>query len=68
MSSASTFSSGVIASWGFLQGFLIGLKLIGYISWPWWQALLPTLIGSGLLVAIASVLAVFAVFSALAEN
>ena len=31
-----------------LQVLFIGLKLTGYISWPWWQVFLPTLIPLGL--------------------
>lgn len=68
MSSSSSSSSTGISFWGLLQVLFIGLKLTGYINWPWWQVLLPTLIGAGLFVVILSVFAVLAVYSALADN
>lgn len=33
-----------------LQVLFIGLKITGYISWPWWQVLLPTLIPLGVVI------------------
>lgn len=29
---------------GALQVLFIGLKLTGFIDWPWWQVLLPVII------------------------
>lgn len=68
MSSSSSSSSGGIGFWGLLQVLFIGLKLTGYINWPWWQVLLPTLIGLGLAAVAISILAAFAVYSALTKK
>jgi hypothetical protein len=48
MASSSSSSSGGIGFGGLLQILFIGLKLTGHISWPWWQVLLPTIIGLGI--------------------
>lgn len=64
-SSSSSSSSGGISFWGLLQVLFIGLKLTGYIAWPWWQVLLPALIGVGLLVALLAICASLAVIEAL---
>lgn len=44
-SSSSSSSSSGIGFFGLLQVLFVGLKLTGHIAWPWWQVLLPTLIG-----------------------
>jgi hypothetical protein len=48
MSSSSSSSSGGTGFIGLLQVLFIGLKLTNYITWPWWQVLLPTIIGLSL--------------------
>lgn len=68
MSSASSSSSSGVSFWGLLQILFISLKLTGHISWPWWQVLLPTLIGLGITVVVFSLLAVLAVYSSLAKK
>lgn len=44
---SSTSSSGIRFT-GVLQILFFGLKLTGYINWPWWQVMLPTIIPAGL--------------------
>jgi multidrug efflux pump subunit AcrB len=45
----SSQSSSISSSFtGMLQILFIGLKLTHYISWPWWQVFLPTLIPLGI--------------------
>ena len=44
MSDGSNNTSHGITFVGALQVLFIGLKLTGYIDWPWWQALLPIII------------------------
>ena len=51
MSSNSTISSSGPGFFGWLQILFIGLKLTGYITWPWWQVLLPIIIGGGIALA-----------------
>lgn len=46
--SSSSSSSGGIGFFGLLQVLFIGLKLTGYIAWPWWQVLLPTIVGASI--------------------
>jgi hypothetical protein len=48
MSDSSSSSSGGTGFIGLLQVLFIGLKLTNYITWPWWQVLLPTIIGLSL--------------------
>lgn len=52
MTSSSSSASGGTGFWGLLQIAFIVLKLLGYIAWPWWQVLLPTLIGIGLVLVL----------------
>jgi hypothetical protein len=54
MASSSSSSGGTVLG-GFLQLMFIGLKLTGYINWPWWQVLLPTLIPLGVIVILCLV-------------
>lgn len=44
MSDGSNNTSHGITFVGALQVLFIGLKLTGYINWPWWQVLLPIII------------------------
>ena len=44
MSDGSNNTSHGITFVGALQVLFIGLKLTGYIDWPWWQVLLPIII------------------------
>jgi len=48
---------------GLLQILFIGLKLTGYIAWPWWQVLLPLIISSGFFLAFLILLIIFAFIS-----
>jgi hypothetical protein len=48
MTSSSSSSSGAISFTGLLQILFIGLKLTNHIAWPWWQVMLPTIIGLGI--------------------
>lgn len=64
MASSSSSSSGGIGFVGLLQILFIGLKLTHYISWPWWQVLLPTIISGSIVVALLLVLAICAVIIA----
>jgi len=60
MSSSSSSSSG-IGFVGLLQILFIGLKITGYISWPWWQVMLPIIISAGLTVGILLIIFVIAI-------
>ena len=44
--------SGGVGLSGLLQLAFIILKLCGVIDWKWWQVLLPTIIGVGIVVLI----------------
>lgn len=44
MSDGSSNNNHGITFVGALQVLFIGLKLTGYINWPWWQVLLPIII------------------------
>lgn len=44
MSTETKTSSHGLTFWGALQVLFIGLKLTGYIDWPWWQVFLPIII------------------------
>ena len=48
---------------GWLQLLLIGLKLTGYITWAWWQVLLPLIISIGFFLAFFILLIIFAFIS-----
>ena len=47
--------------WGALQVLFIGLKLTGYIDWPWWQVFLPTIVDI-VIIAVALLFLVFATY------
>lgn len=66
--SSSNSSSGGVSFTGLLQILFIGLKLTGYINWPWWQVLLPTLIGLGIVAIFLAILVILAVFSAFVDK
>lgn len=57
-SSSSSSSSGGIGFVGLLQILFIALKLTGYISWPWWQVMLPIIISAALVVVLLLVLGI----------
>lgn len=42
---------------GLLTLLFIGLKLAGYIAWPWWAVLFPVWIWLGMFVIIAGLIA-----------
>ena len=42
--SNSSSRSGGIGFVGMLQVLFVGLKLTNFITWPWWQVLLPGII------------------------
>ena len=42
--STETNTNHGLTFWGALQVLFIGLKLTGYIDWPWWQVFLPIII------------------------
>lgn len=44
MSTENGTSSHGLTFLGALQVLFIGLKLTGYINWPWWQVFLPIII------------------------
>lgn len=44
MSDGSNNTNHGITFVGALQVLFIGLKLAGFIDWPWWQVLLPVII------------------------
>ena len=44
MSDGSKNTNHGITFIGALQVLFIGLKLAGFIDWPWWQVLLPVII------------------------
>jgi hypothetical protein len=66
--SSSSSSSGGISFSGLLQILFIGLKLTGYINWPWWQVLLPTWIGLGFVTIFLIIFAILAVYSSFFDN
>jgi hypothetical protein len=65
---SSSSSSGGISFSGLLQILFIGLKLAGYINWPWWQVLLPTWIGLGFVAIFLIIFAILAVYSSFFDN
>jgi hypothetical protein len=65
MSSSSSSSSGGIGFVGLLQILFIGLKITGYIAWPWWQVMLPLTISAGLTVGIFLIIFVLALVAGL---
>jgi hypothetical protein len=65
MSSSSSSSSGGIGFVGLLQILFIGLKITGYIAWPWWQVMLPLIISAGLTVGIFLIIFVLALVAGL---
>lgn len=52
MSESNSSSSGGIGFCGLLTILLIGLKLIGYITWSWWWVWSPLLISTGFLIGL----------------
>jgi hypothetical protein len=52
----SPTSSSGIGFTGLLQILFLGLKLTGYINWPWWQVMLPTIIPFGFVILVLLVL------------
>jgi|DEB0MinimDraft_3_1074331.scaffolds.fasta_scaffold188694_2 hypothetical protein len=63
MASSYSAESGGISFIGLLQLLFIGLKLTGYITWAWWQVLLPLIISSGFFLAFLILLIIFAFIS-----
>jgi hypothetical protein len=58
MSSNSSSSSGGIGFSGLLTVLFIGLKLTGYITWPWVWVLSPLWISALLVLAIILIVAI----------
>ncbi len=56
MSGESGKSSGGIGFVGALQLLFIGLKLTGYIDWPWWAVMMPFLASIVLFVVVLALL------------
>jgi sugar phosphate permease len=63
MSSHSKAAGSSVGFLGWLQLLFIGLKLTGYITWAWWQVLLPLIISSGFFLAFLILLIIFAFIS-----
>jgi hypothetical protein len=63
MSSHSKASRSSVGFLGWLQLLFIGLKLTGYITWAWWQVLLPLIISIGFFLAFLILLIIFAFIS-----
>ena len=55
MSESSSSSSSGIGFVGLLTIVFITLKLIGYITWPWWWVLSPLWIGPIVVIGVAAV-------------
>ncbi len=63
MSNNSSSSSSGIGFPGLLTVLFIGLKLTGYINWPWIWVLSPILISVSIVVAIILILALIALIA-----
>jgi uncharacterized protein (DUF983 family) len=63
MSSNSSSSSSGIGFPGLLTVLFIGLKLTGYITWPWVWVLSPMWISFLIFVAIAAVILILGIIS-----
>lgn len=63
MSSHSKAAGSSVGFLGWLQLLFIGLKLTGYITWAWWQVLLPLIISIGFFLAFLILLIIFAFIS-----
>jgi hypothetical protein len=63
MSSNSSSSSSGIGFPGLLTVLFVGLKLTGYITWPWVWVLSPMWISFLLFVAIAAVILILGIIS-----
>lgn len=64
MSQTSSSSSTGISFSGLLTVLFIGLKLTGYISWPWLWVLSPIWISIGLLLVLLLIVALFTYITA----
>ena len=58
MSTETKTSSHGLTFLGALQVLFIGLKLTGFIDWPWWQVLLPVVIDVAILVVLLVLLGI----------
>jgi uncharacterized protein (DUF983 family) len=63
MSNSSSSSSSGIGFPGLLTVLFIGLKLTGYITWPWVWVLSPLWISFLIFIAIAAVILILGVIS-----
>ena len=60
MSDGSNNTNHGITFVGALQVLFIGLKLAGFIDWPWWQVLLPVIIEVAIIAVLLVLLGVVA--------
>ncbi len=58
-SSSSSINLGCGSFIGLLQILFLGLKLAGFIDWPWWQVMLPLIIWAVFVIIILAAIAIW---------
>ena len=56
--STSSVNLGCGSLFGLLQIMFVGLKLAGFIDWPWWQVFVPMIVWAGLVVVLLALAAI----------